>query len=64
MKLQLLLALVVVAGAALYLLRTIWRAWKRGAGGCSKGGCACPKPATESHIYIEKLTLRRKDQTP
>jgi hypothetical protein len=56
---------VLVAGAALYLVRRTWRTWfGRGAGcggGCGKGcGGEPAKDGTQAFVPAGELTLRRR----
>jgi hypothetical protein len=62
---QLLAVALIVAAAALELLRRTVRAW-RGAGGCGTGcggGCGAPKNSEESGktVLVGRLTVRRRN---
>jgi FeoB-associated Cys-rich membrane protein len=64
---QLIAVLVIVAAAAVYLIRQTWRTWSRKAGACG-GGCGCARKTptatgsngTAALIPSEQLTLRRR----
>ena len=60
---QLVAVALIVAAAALALLRQAVRTW-RGAGGCGTGcGGGCGKPNPEpggTTVFVERLTVRRR----
>jgi hypothetical protein len=65
MNAQLALVAILVAGAALYLIRRAWRTWSGSSkAGCS-GGCGCAgktRPASNEAVTVvpvEELKLRR-----
>jgi hypothetical protein len=62
---QLPLVLLIVAVAAAYLVRQVWRSWRGARSGCG-GGCGCAKnaPPAGGHLTLipaDQLTLRRRD---
>jgi hypothetical protein len=64
MNVQLVIAMVLVAGAGLYLAQRAWRTWNGSKTGCS-GGCGCASKDRHvdkdavSVIPVEELRLRR-----
>ncbi len=66
MDLQLTIAVVLVAGSALYLVRVLCRSWMAGKSGCG-GGCSCKKtqiPRTEALIPSQEIVLRKRIGEP
>lgn len=64
---QSIIAVVIVAGAAVYLLQGMWRSWRVGKSGCGSGGCGCKQnqtPRSESLIPSETIKLRQKTGEP
>jgi hypothetical protein len=65
---QLLLVMLIVAGAACYLARQTWRSWGGKKSGCG-GSCGCAGRPTSSAsnsptlIPAEQLTLRRRERS-
>lgn len=63
---QLGIVTVMVAGAAVYLLRQSWRTWTGKKAGCGKGcdctGAAAKEPQDNPVTFIpaDQLTLRRR----
>ena len=61
---QLLVAAILVAASAVYLLGRAWRTWMVTKRGCG-GGCGCDQTAIEVQnqapiIPVEQITLRRR----
>jgi len=63
---QMAIAVVLVTGAALYLVRGMIRSWWAGKTGCG-GNCSCketPVPQTEVLIPSQDVVLRKRMGEP
>jgi len=71
MNWQTVLVVLLVAGAAVYVARRMWRTWMSAKDGCA-GSCGCSSAAKQAagtgapavFLPAEQLTLRRRESNP